>query len=170
MYKWELGSELAGKTLGIVGVDAVAERIVRLIKPFGVRIFICNELPIRLEGAERKSLGEVLCHSDMLVINLPVPDKKFLSKERINCIKQGAVVINLTEQATIDENIMSEALKSGRIDQYVFETSRIKPSPLDNVEQAVAFKPISKHTKESLRRSKESWVINIANMAGVSTS
>ena len=70
MYQWELGSELAGKTMGIVGIDAVAERIIRIVKPFGVRIFICNEPPTRVEEAERKSPGEILCYSDLIILNL----------------------------------------------------------------------------------------------------
>lgn len=171
-YQQELGFELLGKTLGIIGVNAVSERLIKIAKPFGLRIYICNEPPIRLEGAERKSLGQVLCHSDLLVINLPETEgnKKFLDKEKISRIGQGAIVINLSGRSLVDEKIVTEALKSGQINQYVFETEITKPSPLDNVEQAVAFKPISKHTKESIRRSKELWVTNIANMAGVSTS
>jgi len=43
-------------------------------------------------------------------------------------------------------------------------------SPLQNIEYALAFKPISRKTQESINRSKASWVTNIANMAGVSTS
>ena len=114
----------------------------------------------------------MLYHSDLLVINLPETEgnKKFLDKEKISRIGQGAIVINLSGRSLVDEKIMAEALKSGQINQYVFETEITKPSPLDNIEQAVAFKPISKHTKESIRRSKELWVTNIANMAGVSTS
>ena len=172
MYKWELGSELAGKTLGIVGVDAVAERIIRIAKPFGVRIFICNEPPARVEEAERKSLGEILCHSDLIILNLlnNEENKGFLSKEKINCLKQGAVVVNLTEQAIVDEKAMVEALKSKRIDQYVFETDKIKPSPLDKIENAVAFKKLSGYTKESADRSRSAWVKNISDMAGHPTS
>jgi len=65
---------------------------------------------------------------------------------------------------------MAEALKNGQVDQYVFETETIKSSPFDNVKCAIPLKQLSDYTKESKERSKESWVINIANMAGVNTS
>ena len=80
------------------------------------------------------------------------------------------MVINLTEQAIVDEKAVVEALKSRRIDQYVFETDRIKPSPLDKIENAVAFKKLSGYTKESADRSRSVWVKNISDMAGHPTS
>lgn len=82
----------------------------------------------------------------------------------------GVVVINLTGRSVIDEKGMAEALKERRINQYVFETEKLTASPLHNIEYAMAFKPISRKTQESINRSKASWVTNIANMAGVSTS
>lgn len=172
MYKWELGSELAGKTLGIIGIDAVGERIVKIIKPFGVRIFICNEAPIRLEGAERKSPEEVLFDSYMLVINLPETEanKKFLNKEKLDRIKHKAVILNLSARSIVDEKAMAQALETGRVNQYVFETERLKSSPLDKIEQAIAFKKLSGHTKESVNRSRNVWVKNISDMAGHYTS
>lgn len=171
-YQQEIGSELAGKTLGIVGVNAVSERIVKLVKPFGVKIFIWSDTPIRVEGAERKSLDEVLYMSDFVTLNLlnNEENKKFLSKERISRIKQGAVVINLSGRALVDEKWMAEALRNGQIDQYAFETETIKSSPFDNIRQAIPLKQLSRYTKESVNRSRSSWVTNIANMAGVSTS
>lgn len=171
-YQQELGSELAGKRLGIIGVNAVSERIVKLVKPFGVRIFIWSDTPIRVEGAERKSLDEVLYMSDFVTLNLfnNEENKKFLSKERINRLKQGAMVINLSGRDLVDEKWMAEALKNGQIDQYVFETETIKSSPFDNLRRAIPLKQLSRYTQESENRSKSSWVTNIANMAGISTS
>lgn len=172
VYPEELGFELAGKTLGIIGVNAVSEELIKLTKPFGLQIFFWDETLTRIEGAHRKSLNEVLVDSDLLTINLPETEtnKKFLDKEKIDRVRQGAVVINLSGGTIIDEKSMAEALKERRINQYVFETERLLSSPLQNIEYALAFKPISRKTQESINRSKASWVTNIANMAGVSTS
>ena len=172
IYQEELGFELLGKTLGIIGAGAVSEELIKLAKPFGLRIFIWDETLTRIEGAHRKSLNEVLVNSDLLTINLPETEanKKFLNKEKVDRIKQNAVVINLSGRTIIDEKAMAEALKERRINQYIFETERLTTSPLQNIEHALAFKPISRKTQESIKRSKASWVTNIANMVGVSTS
>lgn len=171
-YRQELGFELLGKTLGIIGVNAVSERIVKLVKPFGVRIYIWSDTKIRVEGAERKSLEEVLYLSDFVTLNLlnNEANKKFLSRERISRLKQGAMVINLSGRSLVDEGCMSEVLRNGQVSQYVFETEAIKSSPFDNIMGAIALKQLSGYTQESINRSKKSWVVNIANMAGVSTS
>jgi len=171
-YPTDLGFELSGKTLGIIGVNATAEELVKLAKPFGLRIFIWDETTIRIEGAYRKSLQEVLHNSDFLVINLPDTQiyKKFLNKQKIAMIKEEAVVINLSGRNLVDEKVMAEALTEKQISQYTFETDRLTVSPLQNIDNALAFKPISRKTKESTVKSKTLWVTNIANMAGVSTS
>lgn len=172
IYQEELGFELAGKTLGIIGAGAVSEELIKLAKPFGLRIFFWDETLTRIEGAHRKSLNEVLVNSDLLTINLPETEanKKFLNKEKIDRIKQGTMVINLSGRTLVDEKSMVEALKERRINQYVFETERFISSPLQNIEYALAFKPMSRKTQESINRSKASWVTNIANLAGISTS
>lgn len=171
-YPQELGCELAGKTLGIIGINAISERVVRLAQPFGVRILIWNETPFRMEGAERCSLNKVLVYSDMLIINLPETEanKKVLSKEKISILKQGAVVVNLSGRGLVDEKSMSEALNNEAVDQYIFETESIKSSPFDNIRRAVALKQLSGDTKESLKIKTDSWVISIANLAGKMSS
>ncbi|MCJ7805839.1 hypothetical protein MUP46_04340 [Patescibacteria group bacterium] len=172
MYQQDLGFELAGKTLGIIGLNAVSERLIQLAKPFGMRIFFCDNTFTRIEGAERKSLEGVLYSSDILFVNLPETEanKEFLSKERIGRIKQKACIVNLSGQGLVDKKAMAQALENGRIGQYVFETERLKPSPLANIEHAIAFKPLSKHTRESLNRGKNAWVKNIADLTGKYTS
>lgn len=166
-FQQELGNELFGKTLGIIGINNISEEIVKLAKPFGLRIFVWNDIPMRLETAHRKSLEEVLTNSDFITINLPETEtnKKFLSKEKISIIKKNAVLINLSSRTLIDETAIFEALKNRNIDQYIYETNRLTSSPLQNTEYAIAFKPISKHTQESKNRSQELWVNNIVALS-----
>jgi phosphoglycerate dehydrogenase-like enzyme len=166
-YLPELGGELSGKTLGILGIDAVGEEIIKLAKPFGMRIYIWNELPMRLEDTHRKTLGEVLTESDFIVINLPETEdnKKFLSKEKIDRIKKGSVVVNLSGRSLVDEKAMFESLKNRYVDQYIYETERLISSPLQNTEFAIPCRPMSKQTLESKKRSQELWVKNIAGLA-----
>lgn len=171
-YPKEIGCELAGKTIGIIGVNTSSERLIKLLSPFGCRIFFLGDSLVRIEGAQRKSLDEVLYASDFIILNLPDSEEnnKFLSKERISRLQQGAVVINLSGRNLVDDKWMAEALENRLVDQYVFETETIKPSPFDKTSRAVPLKHLSDFTKESKERSKELWVINVANMASVSTS
>lgn len=171
-YVPELGFELRGKTLGIIGMGSVGERVAELAKAFSMRVFICSETLIRMEKMERRTLDDVICSSDMLTLHLPDTDenKKFLSKEKIARLQEGAIVVNLSGRNLVDERAMAEALKSGRVSQYVFESETMNKSPLEGVETAIMFKPFSGYTHESLKRNKNEWVKNIANLVGRSTS
>ncbi|MBI3103546.1 hypothetical protein HYZ05_01270 [Candidatus Daviesbacteria bacterium] len=167
-YQPELGFETRGKRLGIVGSDQTAERVCHLAKAFGMAVYATE----RFEGAYRESLGGLLCSSEILTIHLPDTEenKKFLSKERIAHLKQGAIVINLSGRDLVDERAMAEALKTGKVNQYVFEAESMGKSPLADVETAIMFKPFSGLTHEAFKRRGDSWVINIANLAGKSSS
>lgn len=165
-YSQEPGFELSRKTLGIIGVDRVSEGVIDFAKYFDMRIYVYSQKFVTIR-AERRSLSDVLLYSDLITIHLPQTEenKRFLSKERINCIRQGAVLINISGQSLVDEKALAEALKSGRISQYIYETETVKSSPLQNIDNALAFKPLSKNTWESKARSKAIWVDNIVNLA-----
>ena len=123
----------------------------------------------RFEGAIRQPS---VFHNDMVTIHLPNTEenKKFLSKEKISHLQEGAVVINLSGRELVEERAMAEALKTGKVAQYAFEAETMHKSPLEGVETALMFKPFSRYTYESLRRNRYEWAKNIAGLAGHHTS
>lgn len=168
-YQPEPGFEIRGKRLGVIGSDHAAEKVVQLAKAIGMDVYIDS---VRVEGAHRQSLDGVLHNSDMLTVHLPDTEenKKFLSKEKIAELKEGAIVVNLSGRNLVDEKAMAEALKIGKIAQYAFEGDSMNKSPLEGIETALMFKPFSGYTQESLKRNKDEWAKNISNLAGISTS
>lgn len=171
-YPQELGFELLGKTLGIIGINATSERIVKLAKPFGLRIIFCDDKMWRIEDAERQSLERVISMSDFVVLNLPNNEEnnKFFSKERIGWLKEESVLINLSNRNLVDEKWVAESLKNKQISKYLFETEAIKSSTFDNIEGTIALKQLSRYTQDSMNKSRNVWVTNIASSGGVSTS
>ena len=164
-YQPELGFEIRGKSLGVIGSNLEAQRVVSLAKAIGMTVYATE----RLEGATRKPS---LLQSDIITIHLPDTEenKKYLSKEKIARLKEGAIVINLSGRDLVDEKAMAEALNKRLVDQYAFEAESTKKSSLRESEFALMFKPFCKYTKESLRRNRSLWVINISNLAGKPTS
>ena len=169
MYRWEFGSELWGKKLGIIGMNHVGERLAGLAKAFGMTLCIWDKDIVRFEGANRQSSVESVIHrSDMVVILLPdiQENKKIITKQRIALLEKWAVVVNLSGRDLVDEREMAKALQNGMVDQYIFEAEKLKPSPLDKIEHAIVFKKLSGHTRESASRSRSAWVKNISDMTG----
>lgn len=165
-YKLEMGRELNHLIVGIVGLGHIGERTAELCKAVGATVYAYNRSPKRLEGIARKSIEEVLINSD--VITLHLADNKetenFLSKDRINLLKDGAIVINTVDRSLTDEVAMADALKTGKVDQYCFEGENLKGSPLDGIETAIMFKGFGWFTKEALEKNKEIWVDNIVGV------
>jgi len=167
-YLEEPGTELFGKALGIIGANATAEELVKRARAFGLTVYLWDEQPIRIEGAQRKSLGEVLVWSDLLAVNLPETEsnKHFLNKERINAIKKGAIVVNTSGRNLVDEIVMLKALEEEKIRQYAYEVDKFKPPKMDYIRRVLAFKKLSQKTKEAEARSRTLWVKSIADLAG----
>lgn len=160
------GIELKGKTLGIVGLDSVSQKLIEIGRLLDMRIYLYNPKPISA-FAERKSLSEVLRSSDLITIHLPDTEENqgFFSKERINTIKEGSIVVNIAGPQLFDQKALAHALNDGRINQYLFEVEKAVHSPLQNICRALSFKKQSTNTWESKRRSKAIWIENIINMA-----
>jgi len=115
-YQPELGFEIRGRNLGVIGTNQEAQRVILLARAIGMVVYATD----RFEGAVRRPS---VFHNDMVTIHLPNTEenKKFLSKEKISHLQEGTVVINLSGRELVDERAMAEALKTGKVAQYAFE-------------------------------------------------
>ncbi|HSV94734.1 MAG TPA: NAD(P)-dependent oxidoreductase [Spirochaetia bacterium] len=166
-YRLELGREPRSMSVGIVGLGHVGERVAELCKGLGMTVSSYNRTPKRIENVRRENVDDVLHSSDVVLLHLAYNEETagFLSKEKIARIKNGAIVINMADKRLVSEKYMAEALKSGKIDQYAYETESTHKSPLEGIETALAFKPFGGYTREALNRNREVWVRNIEDLS-----
>ncbi len=68
----DLGTELAGKTAGIIGLGDIARRIARLAQGFDMRVLFCSRSPKTMADARQVSLDELLAVSDAVFLTLPL--------------------------------------------------------------------------------------------------
>lgn len=162
-YYPELGHNFKGRTLGVIGFDSIGERVVELAKALGSAVNICDEKKMHIGGTQRKTLDVLLADSDMITFHLPENEenKKFLNKERIKRLKEGAVVVNTGNRAWVNERAMNEALITRKVDTYAFVADSMEKSPLKDNEFALMFKPFSAYTKETLEKNTEAMMRNI---------
>ena len=165
-YRLELGRELRSLSVGIIGLGHVGSRVAQLVQGFGASVSAYNRTLTRMQFVSRGTVGEILGSSDAILIHLAYNEetKGFLSKERIERIREGAIVINMADRKLVDETAIANALRLGKIDQYCFEAESIKGSPLEGIETALMFKPFGWYTKEALNRNKELLVKNIEGL------
>ncbi|RDC60055.1 Glyoxylate reductase [Alteripontixanthobacter maritimus] len=118
-----LGRRLGGKTLGIVGMGRIGQAVAHRARAFGLAIAYHNRhrLPAALEnqlGADYyPTLDELLAHSDIVTLHCPsTPTSRHMfGAERIARMKDGAALINTARGDLIDQNVLVEALETGKL-------------------------------------------------------
>lgn len=122
------GPELAGKTLGIVGLGAIGVKVANMatrldMKVLGYDPFISVDAAWNVSRSvvHSVSLSEVVQQSDYLTLHLPVnaETKGIIGKEIISKMKPGARVLNFARGELVNDEVMLTALKNGRVASYV---------------------------------------------------
>jgi glyoxylate reductase len=116
-----VGVELAGKTLGILGMGRIGQAIAQRARAFGMTIHYCNRkrLPAGDEsGATFHAKPEtLLAASDVFLLASPSTDETrgFLNAQRVAQLKPGAIVVNIARGNLIDDGALIAGLQSGRV-------------------------------------------------------
>jgi D-3-phosphoglycerate dehydrogenase / 2-oxoglutarate reductase len=160
--RWEkkrfLGSELRGKTLGILGLGRIGQEVARRARPFGMRLvahdpFISAEAAEAI-GVELLSLDEVCAAADFLTIHMPsTPQTRHLfNDDRFARCKPGIRLINTARGDLIDDAALLRALEAGVVGGAgldVFGTEPPKDWTLAKLPQVVATPHIAASTEEA---------------------
>ncbi len=133
------GTELAGKTLGVVGLGRIGREVASRAKAFQMRIlahdpFISKEVAKEV-GVDLGSVDDLLAQSDFLTIHTPLTQQtqRLLGKEELARAKKGLRILNVARGGIVDEAALAEALISGHIGGAaldVFSEEPPKNSPL----------------------------------------
>jgi glyoxylate reductase len=126
-WRWEpgflLGSGLAGKTLGIIGMGGIGTATARRARAFGMHIRytgrspISPELAAELDTGNGLELGDLLSEADIVSIHCPLTPatRHLLNSERLGAMRASAYLINTSRGAVIDEAALVDALAAGSI-------------------------------------------------------
>lgn len=140
--KWKTSSDtnrgLLGKTVGIVSYGAIAHHLVRMLAPFRVKIKIYDIKPIP-EADKAKyniseaSLEEVFSTCDIVSVHTPLNEKThhLIGKELLELLPQGALFVNTSRGAVIDQTALEDELMKGRF-RAVLDVYEKEPLPVEN--------------------------------------
>jgi glyoxylate reductase len=124
-----LGTEVTGKTLGIVGFGRIGQALARRARGFEMRILYTNPRAVDFPDARQVPLEALLAESDFVSLHTPLTKEteNLLSVERIARMKPGAVVVNTARGAVVDDAALAEALRSGQISAAGLDVFRDEP-------------------------------------------
>jgi len=149
------GSELPGKTLGIVGLGAIGVEIANAASTLGMDVIGYdpsiskkNAWKISSDVEEALSLEALFSRSDFVSFHVPLVDatKNLLNAKRIELLPEGCVVINMSRDGIIDEDELIKSLDNGRVKYYVTDF------PIDekkNHERVIALPHLGASTSEA---------------------
>jgi D-3-phosphoglycerate dehydrogenase len=127
----EDGMQLTGKTLGLIGFGGIAAEVARIALGSGMKVIAWNRSPKQFAGVEFVSLDALLAQSQVVSLHLLLNDETrgFLSRDRINAMKPGVILVNTARAAMVDEAAMIEALASGHIRHAGLDVFNTEPLP-----------------------------------------
>ncbi|HOM25919.1 MAG TPA: phosphoglycerate dehydrogenase [bacterium] len=160
--KWEkkkfLGTELYGKTLGIIGLGRIGKRVASMAKGIGMKVVgydpYVKEEVIRDLGVTMLNFEGVLKQSDIITFHLPLKDETYhlISDKEFEIMKDGVMIVNCARGGIIDEEALVRYLKKGKIKGAaldVFEKEPIESSPLFEFENVIVTPHLGASTKEA---------------------
>jgi len=173
-WKRITGVELAGKTLGILGLGRIGKEVAKRAKAFEMKVLaydlhpdaaFADEYGIELaESAER-----VAAEADVLTLhmNLGKDNHQFINARRIATMKDGAIIINCSRGALINEADVAAACISGKLTGYgadVLEQEPMQPPHVfQDVENIIITPHIGSRTYESVERQAVRATENLLN-------
>ncbi|MGD2201290.1 MAG: hydroxyacid dehydrogenase [Candidatus Bathyarchaeota archaeon] len=156
------GIELKGKTIGIIGLGKIGTGIARRLKGFGVELIYHSrtrkpgvEVDLSLENV---TLDELLSRSDIISLSLPyTPETHHLiSEERMEAMKDGAMIVNTARGRVIDQEALERALEKGKLAGAALDVFEVEPldpdSPLAGMDTVVLTPHLAASSEEAMRR------------------
>lgn len=153
-----MGTQLLGKTLGVIGVGRIGVEVIKRAQSFGMHVlgfdpFLTSQRAKDL-GIEALSIDEICARADFITIHTPLTKdtKHLFNAERIARMKNGAVLINCSRGGIVDEKALFEALQSGKLGGAgldVYEQEPPQELPLRDLPNVVLTPHLGASTEEA---------------------
>jgi len=149
------GHEIAGKSLGVIGLGAIGGPLANAAIRLGMNVYGCDPF-ISIDAAWHldsniipvKTRDEIYANCDIITLHVPLLDdtKKMINAEAISKMKDGVVILNFARDLLVDDDAMEEALKSGKVCRYITDFPNDKTAGMEGV---VAIPHLGASTEES---------------------
>ncbi len=149
------GTELKGKTIGIIGLGAIGALVANAAVSLGMNVigydpFLSVNGALSISRAVKyvTSTADIYAAADFISVHVPCNDntKGMINKEAFALMKDGVIILNYARDALINDDDMKEALASGKVRKYVTDFPNPKTA---NMEGVIAIPHLGASTEES---------------------
>lgn len=149
------GTEITGKTIGVIGLGAVGGKVAKACVDLGMKVigydpFISEEARalLPMDVALEADLDEIYPVCDFISLHLPLLDstKKMINQTVFAAMKPGTILLNFSRDLLVDDNALEQAIDTGIIRKYVTDFPNPKTANLAGV---IAIPHLGASTEES---------------------
>ncbi|MGC1329070.1 D-2-hydroxyacid dehydrogenase family protein [Pseudomonas sp.] len=133
-----LGGDLHGKTLGILGLGSIGQKVANFGKAFGMNVIAWSE---NLTAERAESVGvtwvskqELFAQADILSVHLVLSERSrgLVDREALSWMKPRALLVNTARGPIVDEDALVDALKANRLGGAALDVFSVEPLPADH--------------------------------------
>jgi len=119
-HKWEKksfsGTELYGKTLGVIGGGRIGLAVAERALAFGMKVVVYDVVKVETRlGLNQVGLDALLAQSDIITLHTPKQAKPILGRDEFLKMRNGVIIVNAARGGVVDEAALLEALNSGKV-------------------------------------------------------
>jgi len=134
-----LGSELKGKTLGLVGLGRIGGEVATRAHAFGMTLvgydpYVADDRFTAYRVRRMQSLDEMLGEVDIITVHTPLTDETrgLIGRRELARMTPGAYVANLARGGIVDDAALAEAIESGHVRGAALDVYTVEPLPADH--------------------------------------
>lgn len=128
------GKEVEGKTIGIIGLGDIGQKVARISKAFDMKILGLNKSKKNVNGVELTDMKTLLTQSDIIAVCVPLNEetRNLIGENEISLMKNDAILINSAREQIVDKKAVINAIKNKKLFGYGIETEIMIPVPKDD--------------------------------------
>lgn len=166
-----IGTEIEGKTVGIIGCGQIGFKTAKLFKAFGADVIAYarhEREEVKAEGIRYVDIDTLMSESDIISLHIPsnAETKSFIDADKIAKMKPSAIFINCARGPIVDNAALAEALNEGRIAGAAIDVFDMEPPipqdyPLLHAKNTILTPHVAFLTKEAMIRRAETEFSNV---------
>ena len=158
------GTEVAGKTIGVIGLGAIGAMVANTCRQLGMKVlgydpYLSVNAAWSLDRHVRhvSNLSEIFSEADFITLHVPVTPstKGMIGADEIAACKDGVILLNFARDALVDEGALTSALQTGHVRRYVTDFANTVSTQMPNT-------IVTSHLGASTKESEENCAIMAA--------
>lgn len=173
-WKRVTGTELAGKTIGVIGMGRIGKEVIKRavafdMHPVAFDVHWDEQFARQYNVRRVASADDILKECDIVSLHMNLTDenREYINKARIATMKKGAMLINTARGGLVNEQDVADACKSGQLGGYaadvVGKEPMTRPHPFDGIDNIIITPHIASRTFESVERQAMRASTNIVS-------